>query len=136
MRWGQLPIWRHWGPRRRSRPQGRQGRGTQPPAEPSSYNQICEDFRSISRKIYEKPNSIEELADIREWMKGIPEKLVGLEVRHAYKGCVWGEVSRSLVGWRSGGHTGDWESRGHCSGSGGWRQAGAGRSGARRLEVR
>ncbi|XP_023393798.1 dynein heavy chain 1, axonemal [Pteropus vampyrus] len=42
---------------------------------------ICEDFRSISRKIYEKPNSIEELADLREWMKGIPEKLVGLEER-------------------------------------------------------
>nr|XP_031542333.1 dynein heavy chain 1, axonemal isoform X7 [Vicugna pacos] len=42
---------------------------------------ICEEFRSISRKIYEKPNSIEELAELREWMKGIPEKLVGLEER-------------------------------------------------------
>ncbi|XP_032988956.1 dynein axonemal heavy chain 1 isoform X1 [Rhinolophus ferrumequinum] len=40
---------------------------------------ICEAFRSISRKIYEKPNSIEELAELREWMKGIPEKLVELE---------------------------------------------------------
>ncbi|XP_074169160.1 dynein axonemal heavy chain 1 isoform X1 [Rhinolophus sinicus] len=40
---------------------------------------ICEEFRSISRKIYEKPNSIEELAELREWMKGIPEKLVELE---------------------------------------------------------
>ena len=48
---------------------------------PSSHLQICEEFRSISRKIYEKPNSIEELAELREWMKGIPEKLVGLEVR-------------------------------------------------------
>ncbi|XP_054832932.1 dynein axonemal heavy chain 1 [Eublepharis macularius] len=36
---------------------------------------ICEAFKAISRKIYEKPNSIEELADLREWMKGIPEKL-------------------------------------------------------------
>ncbi|XP_016065513.1 PREDICTED: dynein heavy chain 1, axonemal [Miniopterus natalensis] len=42
---------------------------------------ICEEFRSISRKIYEKPNSIEELAELREWMKSIPEKLVGLEER-------------------------------------------------------
>ncbi|XP_058931925.1 dynein axonemal heavy chain 1 [Kogia breviceps] len=42
---------------------------------------ICEEFRSISRKIYEKPGSIEELAELREWMKGIPEKLVGLEDR-------------------------------------------------------
>ena len=47
----------------------------------SSHHQVCEEFRSISRKIYEKPNSIEELAELREWMKGIPEKLVGLEVR-------------------------------------------------------
>ncbi|XP_040850525.1 dynein heavy chain 1, axonemal [Ochotona curzoniae] len=42
---------------------------------------ICEAFRGISRKIYEKPNSIEELAELREWMKGIPEQLVGLEER-------------------------------------------------------
>lgn len=48
---------------------------------PSAHRQICEEFRSISRKIYEKPNSIEELAELREWMKAIPEKLVGLEVR-------------------------------------------------------
>lgn len=51
---------------------------------PSSHRQICEEFRSISRKIYEKPNSIEELAELREWMKGIPEKLVVLEVRHTH----------------------------------------------------
>ncbi|XP_037386166.1 dynein axonemal heavy chain 1 isoform X5 [Talpa occidentalis] len=44
---------------------------------------ICEEFRSISRKIYEKPNSIEELAELREWMKSIPEKLEGLEERIA-----------------------------------------------------
>ncbi|CAO2638238.1 Dynein axonemal heavy chain 1 [Lemmus lemmus] len=42
---------------------------------------ICEEFRSISRKIYEKPNSIEELAELRDWMKGIPEKLGVLEER-------------------------------------------------------
>ncbi|XP_004676628.1 PREDICTED: dynein heavy chain 1, axonemal [Condylura cristata] len=42
---------------------------------------ICEEFRSISRKVYEKPNSIEELAELREWMKSIPEKLEELEER-------------------------------------------------------
>ncbi|XP_048343305.1 LOW QUALITY PROTEIN: dynein axonemal heavy chain 1 [Sphaerodactylus townsendi] len=36
---------------------------------------ICEVFKAISRKIHEKPNSIEELSELREWMKGIPEKL-------------------------------------------------------------
>ncbi|ESO89348.1 hypothetical protein LOTGIDRAFT_210379 [Lottia gigantea] len=35
----------------------------------------CEEFKSISRKLYEKPNCIEELSEIREWMKDIPEKL-------------------------------------------------------------
>ncbi|XP_050390512.1 dynein axonemal heavy chain 1 [Patella vulgata] len=35
----------------------------------------CEEFKAISRKLYEKPNCIEELSEIREWMKGIPEKL-------------------------------------------------------------
>lgn len=49
--------------------------------EPFLHHQICDKFRSISRKVYEKPNSIEELAELREWMKGIPEKLVELEVR-------------------------------------------------------
>ncbi|EDL24804.1 mCG3819, partial [Mus musculus] len=48
---------------------------------PILTHQICEEFRSISRKIYEKPNSIEELAELRDWMKGIPEKLVFLEER-------------------------------------------------------
>lgn len=68
---------------------------------PSSHHQICEEFRSISRKIYEKPNSIEELAELREWMKSIPEKLVGLEVRrtHGSRGAGMGVlVSRILVG--------------------------------------
>ncbi|CAM5127491.1 unnamed protein product [Eretmochelys imbricata] len=36
---------------------------------------ICEAFKVISRKMYEKPNSIEELAELREWMKGVPEQL-------------------------------------------------------------
>lgn len=78
--WRQLPVGRHGGPGRRSRPQEWPGRVHGLPS-PSSHRQVCEEFRSISRKIYEKPNSIEELAELREWMKGIPEKLVGLEVR-------------------------------------------------------
>ncbi|XP_076467072.1 dynein axonemal heavy chain 1-like isoform X2 [Babylonia areolata] len=35
----------------------------------------CEEFKAISRKLYDKPNCIEELSEMREWMKGIPEKL-------------------------------------------------------------
>lgn len=66
---------------------------------PSSHRQICEEFRSISRKIYEKPNSIEELAELREWMKGIPEKLVVLEVRHPHGSQgAGGLLSEILVG--------------------------------------
>ena len=37
--------------------------------------QACEEFKAISRKLYDKPNCIEELSDMREWMKGIPDKL-------------------------------------------------------------
>lgn len=64
------------------------------------HHQICENFRSISRKIYDKPNSIEELAELRDWMKGIPEKLVGLEVRSFGETGVGrqGQVAGSLVG--------------------------------------
>ena len=35
----------------------------------------CEEFKSISRRLYEKPNCIEELAEMREWMKSIPDTL-------------------------------------------------------------
>uniref|UniRef100_A0A6I8PKH9 Dynein axonemal heavy chain 1 n=1 Tax=Ornithorhynchus anatinus TaxID=9258 RepID=A0A6I8PKH9_ORNAN len=44
---------------------------------------ICTEFRTISRKVYEKPNSIEELSEIRDWMKGNPERLHFLEERIA-----------------------------------------------------
>ena len=37
--------------------------------------QACEEFKAISRKLYDKVNCIEELSDMREWMKGIPERL-------------------------------------------------------------
>lgn len=34
----------------------------------------------ISRKVHEKPNSIEELAEQRDWMKQIPDQLKAHEV--------------------------------------------------------
>ncbi|XP_052808511.1 dynein axonemal heavy chain 1-like isoform X3 [Mya arenaria] len=38
-------------------------------------DEACEEFKAISRKLYDKCNCIEELSEMREWMKGIPEKL-------------------------------------------------------------
>ncbi|XP_059176982.1 dynein axonemal heavy chain 1-like [Physella acuta] len=35
----------------------------------------CEEFKTISRKLYDKPNCVEELAEMREWIKSIPDKL-------------------------------------------------------------
>lgn len=46
--------------------------------------QACEEFRVINRKLDEQPNSIEELADQREWMKQIPEQLKLHEVKRYY----------------------------------------------------
>lgn len=39
-------------------------------------SQACEECKAISRKLYEKPNTIEELTEMREWMKGVPEQLL------------------------------------------------------------
>ncbi|XP_053933024.1 dynein axonemal heavy chain 1 [Cuculus canorus] len=36
---------------------------------------ICNAYKAISCKMHEKPNCIEELAELREWMKGVPEQL-------------------------------------------------------------
>uniref|UniRef100_A0A8C5QQJ6 Dynein axonemal heavy chain 1 n=1 Tax=Leptobrachium leishanense TaxID=445787 RepID=A0A8C5QQJ6_9ANUR len=44
-----------------------------------SVRSDLEEFRVISRKMYDKPNSVEELTDLREWMNGIPEQLKTLE---------------------------------------------------------
>ncbi|KAM4652007.1 dynein axonemal heavy chain 1 [Discoglossus pictus] len=41
--------------------------------------EISENFRVISRKLYDKPSSVEELTDQREWMKGVPEQMRTLE---------------------------------------------------------
>ena len=35
----------------------------------------------ISRKLYDKPNCVEELSEMREWMRSIPEKLKEHTVR-------------------------------------------------------
>ncbi|XP_067102135.1 dynein axonemal heavy chain 1 [Osmerus mordax] len=37
--------------------------------------EACEECKAISMKLYEKPNSIEELSEQRDWMKQIPEQL-------------------------------------------------------------
>ncbi|XP_063282706.1 dynein axonemal heavy chain 1 [Pelobates fuscus] len=46
-------------------------------------DEVSEQFRAISRKMFDKPNSVEELTDLREWMKGIPEQLKTLEEQAA-----------------------------------------------------
>lgn len=38
----------------------------------------------ISRKLYEKPNSIEELAEQREWMKQIPDQFKAHKVKETF----------------------------------------------------
>ncbi|XP_065097060.1 dynein axonemal heavy chain 1 [Paramisgurnus dabryanus] len=35
----------------------------------------CKECKAISKKLFEKPSSIEELTELREWMKLIPEQL-------------------------------------------------------------
>lgn len=44
----------------------------------------CEECKIISRKLYEKPNSIEELAEQRDWMKQIPDQLKAHEVENFF----------------------------------------------------
>jgi len=43
--------------------------------------QACEEFKSITRKLLDKPNTIEELSDLREWSKNIPERVAQHQVR-------------------------------------------------------
>ncbi|XP_077969677.1 dynein axonemal heavy chain 1-like isoform X2 [Styela clava] len=38
--------------------------------------EACEECKTISRKLYDKPNTIEELSEMREWMKSVPEQLI------------------------------------------------------------
>ena len=36
---------------------------------------MCEEFKAIARTLYDKPNSIEELSEQREYMQTIPDLL-------------------------------------------------------------
>ncbi|NWU63519.1 DYH1 protein, partial [Pterocles burchelli] len=36
---------------------------------------ICDVYETISHRMHEKPNTIEDLSELREWMKGVPEQL-------------------------------------------------------------
>ncbi|OAF70501.1 hypothetical protein A3Q56_01728, partial [Intoshia linei] len=38
-------------------------------------DQACNTFKKISQRLYEKPNSIEELDELREWMILVPDKI-------------------------------------------------------------
>jgi len=39
-------------------------------------DQVCDEFRTIARRLYDKPNCIEELSEQREYMKTVPGLLV------------------------------------------------------------
>lgn len=58
--------------------------------------QSCNAMKDINRKLFDKPNSIEELVAIQEWMKSIPEKLrehtVGRKL--LFKNCFQLELSQ------------------------------------------
>jgi len=45
------------------------------------WSQACEEFKAISRKLLDKPNTIEELSELREWSKSIPEKVAQQQVK-------------------------------------------------------
>lgn len=38
--------------------------------------QACEECKLISKRLYDKPNNIEDLSEMREWMKTVPEQLI------------------------------------------------------------
>jgi len=37
--------------------------------------ELNDTFRDVQRKLFEKANNIEDLAEHREWMKSVPEQL-------------------------------------------------------------
>ncbi|XP_072203968.1 dynein axonemal heavy chain 1 [Excalfactoria chinensis] len=41
----------------------------------SKVESICGVYTAVSSRIHEKPNNIEELTELREWMKAVPEQL-------------------------------------------------------------
>ncbi len=42
--------------------------------------QVCQEFNMMSKKLREKPSSIEELTEKRDWMKQIPEQIRSYKV--------------------------------------------------------
>ncbi|XP_038005283.1 dynein heavy chain 1, axonemal [Motacilla alba alba] len=42
----------------------------------SQVQKICEAYEAISTKMHERPANIEELVELRDWLKGVPEQLV------------------------------------------------------------
>ncbi|NXM42418.1 DYH1 protein, partial [Gymnorhina tibicen] len=41
----------------------------------SQVQKICEAYETVSVKMHEKPQNIEELTELRDWLKGVPEQL-------------------------------------------------------------
>ncbi|RMC00001.1 hypothetical protein DUI87_23409 [Hirundo rustica rustica] len=41
----------------------------------SQVQKICEAYESISAKMHERPTNIEELVELRDWLRGVPEQL-------------------------------------------------------------
>ncbi|XP_053845413.1 dynein axonemal heavy chain 1 [Vidua macroura] len=41
----------------------------------SQVQKICEVYETISTKMHERPKNIEELVELRDWLKGVPEQL-------------------------------------------------------------
>lgn len=52
-------------------------------------DEICGQFAGMSKRIYEKPNGIEELTDQRQFMKSIPDTIKELQLR----------INRALSDW-------------------------------------
>uniref|UniRef100_A0A8C3XBZ8 Dynein axonemal heavy chain 1 n=1 Tax=Cyanoderma ruficeps TaxID=181631 RepID=A0A8C3XBZ8_9PASS len=53
----------------------------------SQVQKICEAYETLSTKMHERPKNIEELVELRDWLKGVPEQLAQLieEVMEDYK---------------------------------------------------
>ncbi len=53
--------------------------------------QVCNEFKEMSHRLFERPNTIEELTDTREYMKTIPEVRKTCTVHiHVHKHvCIW-----------------------------------------------
>ena len=61
--------------------------------------QLNDTFRDIQRKLYEKANSAEDLAEHREWMKSVPELLDDKKVRNFIRITSLEWICVFLAGW-------------------------------------